>query len=342
MREAVAVRTVRGISTIVGAVIALLGAGQALFASGALADTITVTPRTLTVPAPGPGTLHVAATMFERAAATPKTAILLVPGLSYGQWAWDFPYNSHQYSVARPLAAAGYVALAIDLPGYGASDHPGGGHSDTVEYYARVVASIGRQLRRMGFAKVVVIGHSAGSEVAELAAIFHPRVFDALVATGYTHQPSVGLVSEFYTGDVPRSLLSGYEYFEGTPAGRAAAFYTGSFDPAVPPIDNAMANLTPSGEILSIGTPPQPSRLLIATIRVPVLLVVGDKDSLFPLANDPVPLLNNVQLELLQFTGSRDKSAIIAHDAGHLFFLERSAPQTLAEELAWLDARLPH
>jgi pimeloyl-ACP methyl ester carboxylesterase len=194
----------------------------------------------------------------------------------------------------------------------------------------------------MGFSKVVVVGHSAGSEVAELAAVLHPGVFDALIATGYTHEPSVELVSKFYAGDILRALTSGYEYFEGTPAGRTAAFYTGSFDPAVPPLDNAMANLTPSGEILSIGTPPQPSRVLIATIRIPVLLVLGDKDSLFPPANDPVPLLNNVQLELAQFAGTQDKSAIIAHDAGHLFFLERSAPQTLAEELAWLDTRLPH
>ena len=64
-------------------------------------------------------------------------------------------------------------------------------------------------------------------------------------------------------------------------------------------------------------------------------------DSLCPVANDPVPGINNVQIELAQFLGSPDKSAIIAHDAGHLFFLERSAPQTLSEELAWLEQRLP-
>jgi pimeloyl-ACP methyl ester carboxylesterase len=186
-----------------------------------------------------------------------------------------------------------------------------------------------------------VIGHSAGSEVAELAVALNPKVFNAIIATSYTHEPSVQLVSEFYTGDIPRALTSGFEYFEGTPAKRDAAFYTGSFDPAVPPIDNSMANLTPSGEILSIGTPPQPSRLLTALIKVPVLLVLGDKDSLFPPANNPVPGINNVQLELAQFTGTHDKSALIAQDAGHLFFLEKSAPQTLAAELAWLEKRLP-
>jgi pimeloyl-ACP methyl ester carboxylesterase len=319
----------------------LLGVGGVI-ASSAFADSVTVTPQTLTVPAPGTGTVHVAGTLFEPSASVPKTAVLLVHGLSYGQWAWDFPFNGYQYSVARPLARAGYAALAIDLPGYGASAHPGDGHADTVYYYADVVAAIGRQLRSMGFSKVVVLGHSAGTEVAELAVIFHPGVFDAVVATSYTHQPSMAIVSEFYTGDIPRALTAGYEYFVGTPAGRTAAFYTGSFDPAVPPLDTAMANLTPSGEILSIGIPPQPSRLLTPTIKVPMLFVLGDKDSLFPVANDPVPLLNNVQLELLQFPGSADKSVIIAHDAGHAFFLERSAPQTLAAEIAWLDARLPH
>ena len=315
-------------------------ASQCALAGGALARGVTVTPETLTVPAPLFGTAHVAANLYEPAGSTPKAAVLLVHGLSYGKWAWDFPYNDYQYSVARPLARAGYAALAIDLPGYGASSHPNG-YLDTVYYYARVVASIGHQLRAWGFSKVAVIGHSAGSEIAELAVIEHPGPFSDLIATGYTHAPSLGLISDFYTGYIPRALSAPAEYFEATPAQRTTAFYTGSFDPAVPPLDNAMANLTPSGEILSIGIPPQPSRTELALIHVPVLLVLGDMDSLFPVANDPAPLVNNVQIELLQLLGTRDKSVVIAHDAGHLFFLERSAPQTLAQELTWLDGRLP-
>ena len=333
-------RRLQGFALVFGTTFAIALAGQAALASRALAD-ITVTPETISAPAPGGGTLHVAGTLYLPTGTVPHAALLLVHGLSYGQWAWDFPYNNYEYSVARPLARAGYAALAIDLPGYGKSSHPNG-HADTVEYYARVVASLGRTLHRWGFSKVGVIGHSAGSEIAELAVALHPKVFNVLVATGYTHEPSTQLVSGFYTGDIPRSLTSQYDYFEGTPANRIAQFYTGSFDPAVPPLDNAMANLTPSGEILSIGTPPQPSRGLTALIHIPVLLVLGDKDALFPVANNPVPLLNNLQAELLQFPGTRDKAAIIAHDAGHLFFLERSAPQTLAGEINWLGARLPH
>jgi pimeloyl-ACP methyl ester carboxylesterase len=331
-------RTVRGVASIVGAVVLLSGPA----ASTALADTaVTATPLTLTVPGPGGAgtTFKVGGTMYQAADSTPTTALLLVHGLSYGQWAWDFPYNNYEYSVVNPLARAGYAALAIDLPGYGTSNH-GNGDAMTVQYDARVVAAIGRQLHGDGFSKVGVIGHSAGSEISELAVATNPGVFNALIATGYTHEPSVQLVSDFYTGDIFRALSAPYEYFEGTPAKRDAAFYTGSFDPAVPPIDNSMADLTPSGEILSIGIPPQPSRGLTELIKIPLLLVLGDKDSLFPPANNPVPGVNNVQIELAQF-GSKDKSALIAKDAGHLFFLEKSAPQTLAGMLAWLETRLP-
>jgi dienelactone hydrolase len=47
-------------------------------------------------------------------ACKPSTLVLLQHGLSYHKEAWDFP----GYSVAQPLANAGYAVVAIDRLGY--------------------------------------------------------------------------------------------------------------------------------------------------------------------------------------------------------------------------------
>lgn len=55
---------------------------------------------------------------------TPRTAravMLLLHGLSYGRWGWDFLGHEDTLSVARALAERGFPAVAIDELGYDAS-----------------------------------------------------------------------------------------------------------------------------------------------------------------------------------------------------------------------------
>jgi len=275
--------------------------------------------------------------LMRPAAGCARSVLLAMHGLSYGQWAWDFP----GYSVAEALAARGYAVAAVDELGYGSS--AGGkpnGYTLTVDSYADMAEQMVLALKTgtytaaspTRFSHVGMIGHSAGSEIIEMTAAKYPGLADVLIPTAYTHEPFVNnaWLKREWSQDNIRALQSDYEYFETNPTIRARDMYNrANADPAVIALDNSMANLTPSGEVLSIGT--QRSRLLLGTIRIPVLLVLGEKDTLFPghYATD----------ELKLFTLSSDKSKFVAPNDGHTFFTHYNAAVTNSKIADWLDAR---
>jgi pimeloyl-ACP methyl ester carboxylesterase len=102
----------------------------------------------ITSPAEPGATYTVRGTLLRPASAgdCARSVLLLLHGLSYGEWAWDFPVEPERYSTARALAADGYPTVALDLLGYGSSDHPSG-RTLTVESYAAVTRQIIDQLR---------------------------------------------------------------------------------------------------------------------------------------------------------------------------------------------------
>ena len=266
-------------------------------------------------------------TIYRPSTGCNRTVVLLLHGLSYGQWAWDFPVQNSTYSLARALAARGYAAVSIDELGYGTSDHPNGWNL-TVEAYGSIAAQIANQLKS-SFSKVVILGHSAGTEMAELAAGTY-GAGDGLIATSYTHFPSLGILLDVITSDTPRALLSPYIYFGGDPTSRAMYMYDLTWaDPAIVSADTQRANLTPSGEILSISS--QPSRTALPLIHVPVLLIMAEHDVLFP----PAPL------ELPLFLGAFDKTSYVVPRSGHSFMLHPNAPESQRVIGDWLAARFP-
>ena len=210
--------------------------------------------------------------------------------------------------------------------------------------YGDLTAQIAGQLRSgrysalspIAFQRVTLFGHSAGTEMAELAAGLHGGV-DGLIATAYSHTPSAGVLLDVIAQDTPRALLTDYIYFAGTPEHRAEDMYNlAEADPAIVERDTQLANLTPSGEILTIGN--QPSRTALPLITVPVLLVMAEKDALFPPSLDGVSL---AETELALFTGSFDRSLYVVPGAGHSYMLHPSAPQTQQVVVEWLQARYP-
>ena len=289
-------------------------------------------------------TYTVKGTLIRPAGCT-KSVLLAMHGLSYGQWAWDFPLEPESYSVAQALAERGYSMVAIDRLGYGASagagspDQPNG-YTLTVEGYAEMTAQIARQLRGgtyeasspNAFDRVGLIGHSAGTEVVELAAGLYPGLASVLIATGYTHEPFVNnhwLLRQWVRHDNPAALRDDYMYFERDPETRAADFYTSMSDPEVVALDNALANLTPSGEVFSISF--QPSRFVLPLYDGPVLLVLAEKDVLFP--------AHFGESELLHFVRASDKTLYVVPGAGHAFMLHTNATVTNDAIADWLDAR---
>ena len=258
-----------------------------------------------------------------------SSVTLLVHGLSYGAFAWDFNIKGKTISVARELAAAGYPAVAIDLPGYGASGKPNG-YTLTVQSYAEMVGEIVGDLRE-DFSHVGILGHSAGTEISELAVALGFAEADVLIATGYTHFPSVRIVQDFFTGDYLRAAQDDYEYFGGDVQGRTDYMYhLPNADPAVVKADMARAQLTPSGEVYSIG--PQPSRLLTSRITIPTFLVLAEHDLLFP--------YDFADEELLLFSATPDVTLMKVPASGHSFMLHRNASATNASIVKWLRARM--
>jgi pimeloyl-ACP methyl ester carboxylesterase len=277
---------------------------------------------TVTNPAENGATHQIVGDRFDTFCSSP-TAVLLMHGLSYTRETWDFP----GYSYARTLAEAGYAVFTIDRLGYGESKLTNG-YNVTHEAYADMAHQIVGQLRKMGFAHVVLGGHSAGAGTTELEAGLYGDV-DAIMPMGWHHRPSNQLGQDFFTGDYLRAAQSSYEYFLGTPAHRAEMFYPPTADPAVVEADTAAAVDTPSGEIFSIGK--QPSRLVVGNIKVPVFLQFGENDKLFE--------LEYAQMHAQEFRSSPSVTVDVVKDAGHTFMLTRNGILGAQKMADWLKSR---
>ena len=276
---------------------------------------------TVTNPAEGGAERVIHGYTVEPACAAP-TVVLLQHGLSYTSEAWDF---SPELSYARRLAGAGYAVVAIDRLGYGRSVLENGRNVSTLAY-GDMAHQIVVQLRQR-YAHVVIGGHSAGAEASELEAGLFGDV-DALVAMGYHQFPSVQIVADFFTGDYPRAVLDDYEYFLGTPEHRAEMFYTSAADPAVVARDNATAQLTPSGEVFTIG--PQPSRAAAPLVSVPVFLQLADSDRLFE--------VSYADLAAALFAGAPSVTVDVVPQAGHTYMLHPTGPAAADRIIAWLES----
>ena len=261
--------------------------------------------------------------------------VLLLHGLSYGAWAWDFPLDNATYSMARTLAAQGHPAVAVDELGYGSSDRPNGWNL-TAQAYGNITSQLVSALHGRGFRRVVLFGHSAGTEMSELAAA--SGGVQGLIAGAYTHFPSVGIFASVLTQDAIAAALQPYIYFDSTAAKRSGDMYDlSTADPAIVNADTQLANLTPSGEIISIAAN-QPSRVSLPLITAPVLLILAQHDALFP----PSFLgVDYAAAELALFTLSFDKSLYVVPYSGHTFMLHPNAPQTQQVVVDWLGARFP-
>lgn len=252
-----------------------------------------------------------------------STAVLLLHGLSYTKEAWDFP----GYSVARPIAEAGYAVFAVDRLGYGESRLTSG-YRVTHEGYASMAHQMVEQLRAQGFRHVVLAGHSAGAGTTELAAGLYGGV-DAIMPLGWHHRPSDRLVQDFFTGDYLRAARDDYEYFLGSPGHRAEMFYTATASRDVVRADTEAAVDTPSGEIFSIGK--QPSRLVVGQIKVPVFLQFGDGDRLFE--------LEYAKMHAEEFRSSVSVTMDVVPDSGHTFMLTKNGRAGTGRMVDWLLSR---
>lgn len=131
--------------------------------------------------APGPWTHRdVAANgaRFHVAEVGDGPAVLLLHGFPTFWWTWRRQLVT--------LAAAGYRAIAMDLRGYGGSDHPPEGYDPRT-----MAADVAGVVRCMGITETVIVGHGWGGIAAWSTAVLEPEVVRAIVPVSCPHPRQV-------------------------------------------------------------------------------------------------------------------------------------------------------
>jgi dienelactone hydrolase len=115
-------------------------------------------------------------------------AVVLVHGGQYRKESWD--------AQARSLVAAGFMALAIDLRGFGCSTGPGQADPYSAPLHLDVLAAV-RYLRANGARAISLIGASMGGwATADAVTFAKPGEISRLVllGAGAGHQPAEKIV----------------------------------------------------------------------------------------------------------------------------------------------------
>ncbi|MFF5985972.1 alpha/beta hydrolase [Prauserella flavalba] len=241
----------------------------------------------------GPADQEIYGELCLPAGKRPKAVMLLTHGITYDHNYFDIPGFDEQYSYAASAAEAGYATLSIDRIGSGNSSHPPAsliGMNTNVWIAHQLVqklraGKIASSNGKVAFAKVLQVGHSYGSGVTWLEASRYKDV-DAIIVTGANHFPRVDTITQTLVPSLVSAPLDpafsgeGLDpaYLTTRPGTRYADFMApGNVDPALVAQDERLKQTVTASEFaqipFDIGTE--------LDIDVPVLVALGDKDSLF-------------------------------------------------------------
>jgi pimeloyl-ACP methyl ester carboxylesterase len=277
-----------------------------------------------------------------------NTVQLLIPGATYGHIYWDFPYQPQIYSYVQALTAAGYNTFSIDRIGTGLSSHPDLSVLHvTMETQAYILHEIVQDLRsgligNQPFARVVIVGHSLGSAIVWIEAGTYHDV-DGVIITGLTHLLNPLDEARILTSLYPAALDPrfantgiGVGYLTTEPGTRGSDFYSlPNADPNVIALDEATKETATDGEFSTFA--PTLVDGISAQITVPVLLIVGQQDSIVCglLATNCSSAATIKQAEAPFYSPQAQLQVVVIPNAGHDLALHRSAPLYFAATIAW-------
>jgi len=267
--------------------------------------------------------------------------VLDLHGLGYGEFFWHFQ-SVPGYDWAAGLADHGIASVSVDRLGYGASGHPPGnetcmgGQADIAHQMVQALKKGDYDMDGgpgVGFPKVVIAGHSAGGGISQVEAYSFRDVDGLMVFSWADSDQSPQVLGDFaQTGGV---CLTGGKPPGYAPLGQSdddfKALMFHHADAAVESAATAMRNPDPCGDDGSIPTEIFVDHLQVSSIKLPVLLVMGAEDAIFP----PPSLEHQKSL----YTGTGDLTAVSVPDTGHAVTLEASAPSTRDTVASWLCAR---
>lgn len=278
-------------------------------------------------------------------ASSPAVAMYL-HGLGYSSFFWHLR-EVPEYDYARTQAEQGHASLVIDRLGNPAHDELRDGNNTCLPGQADIANQIIEQLRAGSyratgpvtprFERVILVGHSAGGLIAEITqAVFGTG--EAVAVVGYHHYPSALTLQQFaaagqdcLTAPQPARGNAGAPNY--APFGRTDADFTAAHfhdvEPAVADVVLSKRNRDACGDLLSGSQGLLGTHVVSPLIRVPVLLLTGEEDALFP------PPGGAVQTQTA-YPGASRLSVVELPDTGHAMTFGRTH-ETFRQILAqWL------
>ena len=281
---------------------------------------------------------------------TAATASLYLHGLSFGEFFWRFQ-GTGGYNYSQAAALDGQVSVTIDRLGYGESDKPAGNAiclGSQADVANQIVGelkhgsySVGNGGSPKSFAKVALVGHSYGGQIAEVAAYSFHQV-DGLVVVGFSDKVQSRLLKDnsvyaakvCAAGGTPPYGVGRSDYASlGSPAGAPKALFSATdTNPQVLAHAQPLLSVDPCGDLASVA-PGFPQDLAhVGAVDVPVLVVTGGSDKLFP------PPAGASQAAL--FTGSPSVTQTTIAGSGHAYTLEHTHAALEHDIDSWLDAHV--
>jgi pimeloyl-ACP methyl ester carboxylesterase len=213
------------------------------------------------------------------------------------QWTGDAEAFGTEYSWIDYASQQGYPTFAYDRLGAGLSSFP----DPILVVQLPTEAAVANQLVQMArdgtspyfprkFNKIIVVGHSMGSAVAQLFSVNYPTAADCIVLTGYSKYILNIVAGIFITAELLPADIVQPTRFSNLPVGYLTPnSYSGIeylfwydpyqnntyYDQRFPPYDYARRQCLTVGEGATIALP-----LATSTMKGDVLLVTGQQDTL--------------------------------------------------------------
>lgn len=281
-----------------------------------------------------------------------KTVQLLVPGSTYNHSYYDMPVENGRYSYVSKALDEGFSTFNIDRLATGKSTLPSSSKytldSSTDAIHQVITRLREGQVKDRAFDKVVWVGHSLGSSMAWAQAAKYNNDVDAFVLTSMSHvvrqeEPSDAGPGEDVKFEIKakddlkfQSKINDPGYLTTNAGMRQFFYYTPNADPDVIKADERLKDVSTAADSDSASLPPAQS--LSRAIKVPTLLVTGDKDQYCTVGTcTPETMLAN---ERPYYSDEADLMSLVVPNSGHDVQLHKNASNTNAQILQWIKAAL--
>ncbi len=234
------------------------------------------------------------AVSYMEAGLTTKPTVIFIHG---------FPFNKSIWTSQFEALKDYYHLIAYDLIGFGDSEE--GSESLTLDLYTDNLVQF---MDALSIEKAIVCGHGIGGNILLAFAERFPLRVEAMILTG-THAKSenselkdgrVNAIAQLQAGDIE-------SYIEDTVKSVFAYISFTAKREEIAEIKNLIKNNSVSGSVkmLQLLNERKDSTSKLSEIKVPVLIMVGKKDSVTPPAQSEILHENIVDsvLELIDYAG---------------------------------------